>query len=388
MPAKNTLLASAEKAERSTRLPFAFLMAVSSITTFQGLNVILPGEGAMHYGTATVLAGATFAGLHTIWTHQKEVFVEMASKHIKRSTLALHIAGAATAFCLSTPTTYISMVWEDASIRDAQFAQQRAEDQGNDIKRDFHGAASITHFIEGKANTMNDLAKAAKRGDLSGYPGTGVTYKRYISIGEQLTNLSDLIKNSQADFEDGIQRMDVAHRKMRQAIETEDKRPLSETVTAFEAGYREYSHIYTAMAAVTLGDQIQRSLDGVLESAIVADDLKPEIRKSLQLAERQAARTVGEISEYVQTKHVTINPLPAYRLDSPAIVSFRYLREYWVQAIFSFALDGCLLIAIWMQVQARRADRFDDDVKPYTKDQVELIRGLAEEVADIRDHKK
>ena len=139
------------------------------------------------------------------------------------------------------------------------------------------------------------------------------------------------------------------------------------------------------MASISLGDQIQTSLDGLLESPIADKPKKAEIREALRRAERTASRTVGDISEYIQEKQVTVTALPADRLDSPAIVSFRYIKDYWMQAVFSFALDTCLLVGVWGQILARRAARYEDDLTSYNDNEVRLIKHIADEVAELRN---
>lgn len=385
MPVKNRLLEGADSAEKNTRLSSYIVMGTSSLTSMIGFHVILPGDDFFHYGMTGALSFGVAAGLRSLWSNQSNVFVPLATQGLKKSALVFHIATLSGAIALSTPTTYVGLTWYDASLRDMQVALQRAEEYGDVIRQGYHGAASISNFIDSKADQMDSLATAASKGNLTKFPGEGLIWRRYLTLRDDLRTVSSLTTNSRSGFDDGEQQLSIAHRKMRMAIESETENDLAHVVTNFEEGYRQYTAAYTAMASISLGDQIQTSLDGLLESPIADKPKKAEIREALRRAERTASRTVGDISEYIQKKQVTVKALPAYRLDSPAIVSFRYIKDYWMQAVFSFALDTCLLVGVWGQILARRAARYEDDLTSYNDNEVRLIKDIADEVAELRN---
>lgn len=325
-------------------------IAASTAMSHSGLKKILPSsDGFMsEFWAATACAGM-FCSMYILWQSQKMLFVRLGTK--SRKAIVAHIGAAVLMLGLSPPTNYIAQVTERAAVRDMHFAQKRAEEKGMEAVSSFHSAANIVHFINSTATKMDGLAVSAERGDLTGISGRGNVWKRYISYRDQLHALSSMIQDAEAEVEELMQRSDIVLGTMRKA--TENDLPLDTQVIAFEAAYRDFGNIYAKLVTLNIHKLIETSLLRLQDSAVVTGSGVKNSTQALKLADKQARKLVNDIIEYVTSNATHLNPLPAYKLDSPSIVSFRYWRDYIPQLCLSIALDMSFLVTLWLLIALR-----------------------------------
>lgn len=352
MAAKVNLQVESEQVRKDTGI---FATAIQGVSTFMsgvGIHAFLPGDDWMHYTQVGALTLGTYAVLKMNWTYQRRLFVQLASDKLNPPAILSHIGAIAITGCLSIPTTYVGMASEVTSEYDMESAYTFTVEKATDAKRNFHSASSIVGFIDSQAEKMADLASDARLGKLSGTAGEGSVYRTYAQTRDSLKRLSVQINDNESEFESSVSRLNITQGKMRKALESD--LPLPEKVTAFETAYRQQADIYTALMERDLSRQIEASLNSFLANALAPDRGQDNVREALQLAQDQARDTVREINNYVQANAVTLRPMPPYRLASPAIVSFRYVKEFWVQFALACALDLSILVAVWMQILALR----------------------------------
>lgn len=126
------------------------------------------------------------------------------------------------------------------------------------------------------------------------------------------------------------------------------------TQGVFEERYRDFSMLYSELSSLNLNRQIEASLKRLQDAYMASDINVKNSQEALRLANRTANKLIGEITEYINNNSTPMQALPAYKLDSPAIVSFRYTLDYWVQLMLSFALDLVPLIIVWTLIAARQ----------------------------------
>ena len=355
MSATETLAAQVERANQETSPFLNFIFLVSTIMSGIGLDAMLPRADWVHYTQVIMLSGAVFACLKLIWTYQVRLFIPLASDKPSHTAISAHLVAVILTILLSMPTTYTGMAWVISSEYDMGVHYSLAVDKGMKAQRNFFSTSSIQSFIDSQSDKMDELAEAAKRGDLSGQAGEGQIFRRYGVFRDVLKNLSLLIDQNKEEFEANVGRLAIAQSKMRHAIEVD--MPLQEKVTAFETAYREHASIYAEIMALDLARQIETSLNSFLDSAVAPQKAHGAVKKSLQLAERKARKVAGDISQYSQAKIIHLEPISPYQLASPAVVAFRYAKQFWVQFTLSAALDLSILIAVWMQIAALRKSR-------------------------------
>jgi len=352
MSIKENLHTQIEQANKETSSFLTFIFLVSTLLSGVGLHAMLPNDDWMHYTQVFTLSGAVFACLKLIWTYQIRLFVPLAADSPSNSTLTAHLGAVILTVCLSMPTTYTGMAWIMSSEYDMGVHYSEAVKKGMDAKRSFHAAASIQSFIESQMAKMDELSINARLGGYSGQAGEGQIFRTYRDARDSLAQLLALLKQNREQFEVNDGRLDIAQSKMRAADESD--LPLAEKETAFEQAYRNHADIYTEIMETDLTRQIKTSLNSFLDTAHPPHKTNGNKKKALELAQRQVRRIAGDIAAYVQSNEVALRPIEPYQLASPAIVSFRYIREFWVQAALSFALDLSVLIAVWMQISALR----------------------------------
>lgn len=343
-----------ERLIKMMRWPSVGIIGTSSLLSYSCFKVILPGEGWEKEASAIMLTLALFCCMYVLWASQKTIFVQLGTK--SKTALFTHIFGVLLILGLSPPSNFIAQVWESASVRDMHSAQKLAETRAAEVASSFHAAAKTANLIVNQANKMQAHANAAERGDLTGVPGRGAAWKTYIGYRDSLNSIAELIRKNVAEADDLIQTMDLALGQMRKA--TENNLPLGDQVVMFEERYRDFSMLYSELSSMNLNRQIEASLKRLQDAYMAPDAGVQNSKEALRLANRTANKLIGEINEYINNNTIPLQPLPAYKLDSPAIVSFRYLFDYWVQLILSFALDLAPLVVVWMLAAARQ---YSDD---------------------------
>ncbi|PCJ47379.1 MAG: hypothetical protein COA74_11705 [Gammaproteobacteria bacterium] len=356
MQSSENLTAQVEQANKETSLFLNFIFLVSTIMSGIGLNAMLPSDDWLHYMQVFILSGAVFSCLKLIWTFQIRLFIPLASDKPSNTTIFAHLSAVMLTIFLSMPTTYTGMAWIISSEYDMSVHYNLAVDKGMDAKRNFFAVASIKSFVESQSEKMDEHAQTAKQGGYSAQAGEGQIYRTFKNAHDSLSQLVALIEQNREGFDSNVQRLGIAQNKMRHAIESEGL-TLDEKVTAFEQAYREHADIYAQIMELDLARQIETSLNSFLDSALPPQKTKGNAKKALQLSQRQVRKVAGDIAQYVQAKAVVLRPISSYQLASPAVVSFRYAQQFWVQVALSAALDLSILIAVWMQIAALRKGR-------------------------------
>lgn len=331
-------------------------IGISSWLSFSGIKKILPpSEGLTNDITAGLISVGMFCSMYTLLQSQK-LMVELGTK--STTALATHLAAIVLMLGLSPPTNFIAQVADPAAIRDMQQAQKVAEEMGMEAITAFHSSASIVHLIDSTAKKMDTLRIAAEKGDLTGQAGCGAVCKKYGNFSSQLYAISEMIDGTSSEVEELSQRSGIALSKMQKA--TENDLPLSEQTLAFENSYREFANIYARLKTLNLHKQIEASLRRLQDESIAEDKHIRNSAEALKLADRQAQKLVNDIMVYVNDNTTPLKPLPAYKLDSPSVVSFRYWSSYIPQLSLSIALDMSFFATLWMLIALREFDNRDD----------------------------
>lgn len=344
---------------------FTLIVIVTTIMSALGLHAYLPGNDWVHYTQVAMLSIGTFACLKSIWTYQIRVFIPLAVCNLSWTALFSHLGGVCIVVAISSFTTYVGITFGMTSEHDMHAAQARTSEMTTEAKSNHLAASSVKGLIDSQAEKMDGLAKDARLGKLSGTVGEGSVYQTYAQTRDSLKRLSAQIDDNQNEFETDVARLSIVQGKMRSILESELS--LADKVVAFEATYRKQADLYTALTERDLSRQIEASLNSFLAQAMSPERSDGNVRVALRMAQNQAQDTVRNINSYVQAEITPLSPMPAYRLASPAIVSFRYVDEFWMQFALALALDLSLLIVVWMQIASLRKVAEGTNPENFTK---------------------
>ena len=374
--------------QRSQRVLLIITWCVSTITSFMGLRVIMPGEGLWRDCSAAMIAiGGVFCCLYILWTNQQKIFAELDPTGRSQLAIVSHVATVLLVLMLSTPSSYIAMVWEDASEMDMANAKVLAEEYANQASSANEAAAGIAQYINTLADEMDQNAESARNGEMTGVGGEGPIYLRYRQMARQLRSTSALIFRSREEAESINQRADISLRQMRKAIDSD--LPLDQKVSDFEAAYRDFSQHYVRLSNIDLKELVETDLSRLTYSKVLLETRVKNGKKAMDLVNAEARRLVGQISEHIQTKAIKIRPLPAYALSSPSIVSFKYCLDYWVQLGLAAATDLTSLLTIWLLMAARhQARNYGDHDKLYSPNEIALLGRSLDSILKARESAK
>jgi hypothetical protein len=306
--------------EVTTRVTLGVLALASGVYTYLGVRDLLNGNAAIVFFAAVIYSVAVSVGIYAFWTYLMRFLPHVREQKSRSLLFACMALGAVMIMAMSA--------WLNASaLAGAAAIQQHLSVSVQAYTRDLDRAHSnalaaqgLLPDIEMASTRFSKLAESERNGSLTGTSGSGTVVQLLTQMSNQLRNLEQQIKDSDAKvkalFDEGSKHID----KMRELVS--DRGPINARSDAFGKEAMALMGVIAKLQQTSVAPSVKRTADG----------------RTADLAQRQTA-VVGKVEQAVAAQAAALSRATDKILETPPVEPARFQPLSTAEAVVVYASD-------------------------------------------------